>query len=262
MDMARVSACSYPMKDRSLQEALDVISAAGFKKVDLLGHLPHLSLDPAEWDPEKARAAARARGLRIANLATYVGKAFSSDDPFAQEQELAQASRAIDLAAFFGSRSIRVSAGNDDPACIDRIVPWFKLSSRYAAENQVYMGFETHGGGISGKPTLCRELAEKVGSPFFGVLYDPCNLMQDGTDYRLALWTMRDHIVHVHLKDGAVTSAGFARTMMGEGQIDFSWIVQQVDALGYGGDLAVEYELTTEAPETGLKKWYSWMLAM
>ena len=94
------------------------------------------------------------------------------------------------------------------------------------------MGFETHGGGISGVPALCRELADRVASPFFGVLYDPCNLMQAGTDYRLALWIMRDHIVHVHLKDGAVTSAGFARTMMGEGQIDFAWIVQQLDALG------------------------------
>jgi len=256
MDMSRVSTCTYPLQDRTAEEAIKVVAEAGFRKVDLLGKLPHLSLDPAACDPEAIKAAAEKYGVQIANLGTYVGRGFADDDPAVQEEELQQVHRAIDVAAFFGARSIRVSAGDDDPACLDRIVPWFQRSAAYAAEKKVYMGFENHGGGISGQPERSRELSAKVGSPFFGVLYEPCNLMAAGTDYRSALEIMKDHITHTHFKDGATKAGRFERTMMGEGEIDFVWVIEQLDALGYDGDVALEYELHTEPPETGIKKWY------
>jgi sugar phosphate isomerase/epimerase len=256
MDMSRVSACTYPLIDRPPEKAMEIIAAAGFKKIDLLGRLPHLSLDPDECDPAVLKAAAEARGLQIANLGTYVGRGFASDDPVEQERALEEVRRAIDLAVFFGSRSIRVFAGNDEPECIDRIVPWYRRSAEYAAQKKVYMGVENHGGGISGRPELCKELADKVGSPFFGVLYEPYNLMAAGTDYRSALEIVKDHIVHTHFKDGVHTDKGVVLTMLGQGEIDFSWIMGRLNVLGYRGDMALEYELQVEPPDTGLKKWY------
>ncbi len=262
MDMSRVSCCTYPLRQQPIEQAMDVIAAAGFDKLDVLGAMPHFSLDPQECDPQALQAAARARGLRIANLGTYVGREFASDDPAVQEHELQQLQRAIDLAAFLGARSIRVRAGNDDPACIARIVPWFQQGAAYAAQRGVYMGVENHGGGISGNPRLCAELADAVGSPHFGVLYEPCNLLDAGADYREALQVMRAHITHVHLKDGAITERGFHRTMLGEGQIDLRWVVDQLDALGYNGTLALEYELPDPPVEIGLKQWYDTFRAM
>ncbi len=256
MDLSRVSCCSYPLRDASLEHALDVIAAAGFRKVDLLGRAPHLSLDPRECDPVAVKAAVRARRLEIANLGTYVGKGFATRQAAIQEKELEQVERAIDLAVFFGARSIRVSAGDDDPACLDRIVPWFRRAAEYAAARRVYMGFETHGGGISGQPALCAQLSAQVGSPFFGVLYDPSNVLEGGQDYRGALEAMRGHIVHVHLKDGRVTPQGYERTMIGQGQIDFAWIMRRLEGLGYEGHWALEYELSSPPPEEGLKQWY------
>jgi sugar phosphate isomerase/epimerase len=153
-------------------------------------------------------------------------------------------------------------AGNDDPACIDLVAPWFQRAAEYAAEKQVYMGVENHGGGISGSPERCVELAQKVGSPFFGVLYEPYNLANHGTEYRSALHAMRDHIVHVHFKDGRPSGSKYELTMMGEGEIDFPWIVEQLDALGYEGHLALEYEVKTVPPETGLSRWYEAYAAM
>ena len=68
-------------------------------------------------------------------------------------------------------------------------------------------------------------LCEAVGSAFFGVLYDPCNLMQAGTDYRAALETFGPHITHVHLKDGFVAAGGeWERCELGKGEIDFGWV--------------------------------------
>jgi len=262
MDMSRVSTCSIALRHLAPEEAFAIIAAAGFAKVDLLERVPHLSLDPDEVDPAKVKAAADAHGLQIANLGTYVGGDFASDDPVMQEADLRRLFRAIDLAVFFGARSIRVRAGDDDPDHVERIVPWFKRGAAYAAKNGVFMGIENHGGGISGSPEVCRDLFERVGSPYFGVLYEPCNLMAVGVDYRSALAIMHDHVVHVHLKDGKATPEGFKRTMLGEGEIDFVWIVEQLDALGYDGDYALEYEIHDEPPETGLKKWYDSFKAM
>jgi len=256
MDMSRISACSYPLRERPWQEALAVIAGAGFDKVDLLGRAPHLSLDPDECDPVAIKRSADALGVQIANLGTYPGRGFASENATERERELEQLQRAINIAALLGSRSIRVMPGDDDPDKIPQIAEWFRRGARHAAERGVYMGYETHGGGISGNPEHCVALADQVSSPYFGVLYDPCNVMAAGIDYRMALWTMREHIIHVHLKDGAVSvDRGFERVMLGEGHLDIRWIVDALDTLGYEGHLALEYELDTEPPETGLPKW-------
>ena len=262
MDLARVSCCTYPLRERPALEAMEVIAAAGFTKIDLLGRMPHLSLDPAECDPMARKIAAEKLGLRVANLGTYVGKGFASDDRRVQEAALEELERAVDVAVVFGARSIRVSPGDETEACLDRIVPWFRAGATYAASQGIYLGFENHGGGISNQPALCKMLADKVGSRHFGVLYEPYNLMYGGTDYRFALETFRDHIVHVHLKDGKMTWQGFERTMMGEGEIDYRWVRAQLEALGYEGDFAFEYELDAPPPEEGLKSWYRTAVAM
>ncbi|MEZ4674399.1 MAG: sugar phosphate isomerase/epimerase family protein [Caldilineaceae bacterium] len=192
-------------------------------------------------------------------LGTYVGVGLASTDEAEQAAALAEMKRAIDVAASYGARSIRVfrpHSAIDDPAKIDHIVPWLQQAARHAESKQVYMGFENHGGPLCGDPEQCRLLSAKVGSPYFGVLYDPCNLMGAGTDYRAALDIMQDHITHVHFKDGIVDTEGFRRTMLGEGGIDFGWIMGRLDAIGYDGHIATEYELPDPTPEEGLKIWY------
>ncbi len=281
MDMSRVSTCSIALNHLPAERAFEIIAAAGYKKVDVHEKV-HLSIFPNECDPAALKAAAEAHGLQIANLATYAGGGldgrktaysfhgwdvakperftscgFSSDDPAELKTEFEQLQRTIDLAVLLGARSIRVVPGNDQPDALDKIVPWFKRAAEYAAEKNMYMGVENHSAGIAGTPELCVELAEKVGSPYFGVLYEPGNLMYDtGSDYRAALETMKDCIVHCHFKDCKPVGDGYEMQQMGEGAIDFSWIMEQLDAVGYAGDIALEYELHSMRPEEGLKRFY------
>jgi sugar phosphate isomerase/epimerase len=146
---------------------------------------------------------------------------------------------------------------------MDTIVPWFKRSAEYAAEKNVYMAFENHSAGIAGTPSLCVELSEKVGSPYFGVLYEPGNLMFDtGTDYRMALETMKNHIVHCHFKDCKPLGDAYEMRHFGEGEIDFPWIVEQLENAGYKGDYALEYELHSEPPDEGLTRFYNDFIGM
>lgn len=262
MDMTRISVCSYPFRDLDWSEALPRLQQAGFAQVDLLGRPPHLSLDRAICDPTAIKGLADSLGLHLANLGTYVGKGFASPEVEVQRAEMILLRRTVDIAALYGARSIRVSPGDDDPTHMDRIVTWFRQAADYASSQNVHLAFETHGGAISGDPKRCAELSDRVGSPYFGVLYDPCNLMHGGVDHRLALWTMREHIAHVHLKDGAVGAEGFHLTMLGAGQVDLRWIIEMLDRIGYDGDLALEYELSSPSPEEGLPRWLDAVVAL
>jgi sugar phosphate isomerase/epimerase len=289
MDVSRISTCSIAVIEQPPEKAFDIIRAAGYKKVDVLERVPHLSLFPEECDPAALKAAAEANGLQIANLATYAGGGnhgrndawswhgwtvskpeqftscgFSSDTLAEQEKELEQLMRTIDLAVFLGARSIRVCPGNDHPDTIDKIVPWFKRAAEYAEEKRIYMGIEhMSAGSISGTPELLVELVEKVGSPYLGVLYEPANLMYIcELDYRRALEVMKDIVVHCHLKDCKPVGDGYESQMIGEGDIDLIWIVEQMEAAGYEGDYPLEYELHDPGPATGLRMLYDRFVAM
>ena len=74
------------------------------------------------------------------------------------------------------------------------------------------------------------------------------------SDYRTAYETMKDYIVHVHFKDCKDEHGKVEMQHFGEGIIDFPWIVEQLNANGYQGDFALEYELHTMKAEVGLKK--------
>ncbi len=258
MDISRVSSCTYPMRNQPLDDALRITAEAGFKKVDLWGGMPHFSIDASEYDVDELAALAVKHGIAIANLGTYCGRRFSSDSKDEIEQELRDTKRTIDIAHQLGVRSIRIVPGNGKLETIDQIVPYFKECADYAGSQSVYLGFENHGGPISGNPEACAELSAKVGSEFFGVLYEPCNLMHAGTDYKEAFAIFHQHITHCHIKDGAPGKDGkFQGTMLGEGIIDVKWVIKNLDEAGYTGDFALEYEVSNIEPvETGLRKWF------
>ena len=65
-----------------------------------------------------------------------------------------------------------------------------------------------------------------------------------------------------------MTDQGFRMTVMGQGEIDFPWIIGRLDQLGYEGDFALEYDphatpaTEEDPPERGLRTWYEACRAM
>jgi sugar phosphate isomerase/epimerase len=260
MDISRASACTYDLRKKDVEYALHVIAGSGFKKVDLWGGMPHFSIDESEYSIDRLMEIANSYGLQIANIGTYCGRRFSSDSREEIQRELQDTKTTIDIANRLGARSIRVVPGSGEREVLDKIVPYFREAAEYAELKGVYMGFENHGGGISGDPDACAELSEKVGSKYFGVLYEPCNLMHGGVDYKEALARFHQYVTHVHLKDGAQQEDGkFRSTMLGGGVIDAKWVVENLNKAGYTGDFALEYEVSHIEPvETGLRKWFDY----
>ncbi len=258
MDVTRVSACTYPLREKGLDETFNAISEAGFDKIDLLGRMPHFSATDPDYDMDELRRVCDKYGIAVANIGSYCGRDFSSDSAAVRQAAMDEMKKTLDAGNAFGSKSIRIVPGDGKRASIDALLPHFREAAEYAEKLGIYMGIENHGGEISGSPDACREICEKVGSKYFGILYEPCNLMAAGTDYKSAFDGFQDHIVHVHIKDGDCDSEGkWARCMLGDGIIDYRWVWAQMEALGYDRDYALEFEVGHIEPvETGYRKWY------
>ena len=256
MDLSRVSACSYPLRAQPLEYALDVIAGAGFGKVDLLGVPAHFPPDPTDAAVTAVETAVRARGLTVANLGTYYGRPLPGSAA-ETAAEVAAARRGMDAARRLGARSLRIHPGRDRSRETGfALVPFFRQIAAEAEARGLLLGIETHGGLSSDAPAMM-ELCAEVGSPAFGVLFDPCNCAAAGVDYRAAWETFHDRVVHVHLKDGRTGPDGaWQRVHLGEGEIDAAWLLGELDRAGYAGDIALEYEVNElEPPETGLARW-------
>jgi 3-dehydroshikimate dehydratase len=261
MDLDRISACTYALREKDLDTTFGIIADGGCRKVDLWGGLPNYANDPAECDIAALKAKAEEYGLAIANLGTYPGRKI---DEVGYEVEMLEMTRAIDNAAFLGSRSIRVCPGHgEDPGIVDGLIPFFQQAAAYAAAKGVYLGMENHKGSIAGNPDVVMKLVRAVDSPYFGILYEPANLMACKVDYREAFAVFKGWITHVHVKDSHWTEDGYARTMFGEGEIDWAWCVAALDASGYTGDYALEYEIEKIAPMAeGFPIWMERFLAL
>lgn len=265
MDVSRLAAASFPFREQPVEQALAAVARAGFTKVELLGRMPHFSLDPSECDLTVLAQQATDHGLTICGLGTYGGAGFASGDPDKAQQDWDDLTRAIDAAAQLGARVVRVfrAVGEyDDPRYIPAIVPWYQKAARYAAPHNIVLGIENHGGGISGSGAALRDLAQQVGCANFGVLYDACNLVTAGVDYQREYAAFKDHIVHVHLKDGRSEKNSQKTTMLGEGEVRIAKLLRDLDAIGYEGDITLEYEVETTPAETGLKQWKAYITQM
>jgi len=264
MDIGRLSSCTYPLRHREVEFVFRLFSEMGFKKLDLWGRPPHFSVNPQECNPAVLEDLVRQYGIRIANIGSYPGAAFGSTSAEERAAAMQEMKATIDLAARFGSRSIRVRPGEgEDPALIERLVEPLQESARYAEERGVYLGMENHIGSITRNPKWCLQLCEAVGSKHFGVLYEPCNLLHAGEDYRKALEIFGEWVIHVHVKDGRWRNGEFQRCHLGEGEVDVKWVFDNVSALGYEGDYALEYEICEIEPlETGLRKWLEFALSL
>lgn len=264
MDLARYTTCTFPLRDQPYAEAFARLAATGLTRLDVWGRRPHFSADPAECAPDDFEAAAAAAGVSIANLGTYCGDNYDSSDPAEVRAEHDKMAATIALAKRFGTRSIRVKPGHgEDDEVLAKLVPHFREAARLAEDAGVYLCMENHKGSIAGNPELALRLSEAVGSSYFGVLYEPCNLLHGGVDYREAFETFKDWIVHVHLKDGIVTADGFQRCHLGKGDVDVPWCLEVLDSIGYDGDLALEYEIRdVEEIDTGLVKWREYVEAL
>jgi sugar phosphate isomerase/epimerase len=136
----------------------------------------------------------------------------------------------------------------------------------------VKFALEVHPTEIAFDLYTAQRLLEKFGfRPALGFNFDPSHLVWQGLEPHLFIREFSDRIFHVHMKDVAVTLDGKTGILgshfpfgdlrrgwnfrsLGHGDVNFEEIIRELNSIGYGGPLSVEWEDNGMDREYGAKE--------
>lgn len=229
----------YP--GEKLERVFRGLADSGFRYVELSAIAsPHSRINPEQM------AAADIQRLRD-QLSAYQLEpvSISGHANLVRGEGVAQFKARIDLAVALGVGIVNTGTGHTESAADEEA--FFALAANdlipYAAARRVHIALETHGG-LTGTAIDCLRTLERLDSPWVGINYDPANVLYyRGVRPEQDILAVRDHIIHVHLKDqrGGRGVADFPP--LGEGEIDFWTILAALWEAGYSGPLSVELEV-------------------
>ena len=183
--------------------------------------------------------------------------------------------RIVDLACELGTSVVTTHIGvipeDESSPKYKAMLQALQQCGAYAAERGVTLAIET---GPETAPVLAG-FVKKAGKGV-GVNLDPANfVMVTGQDPTEAVYLLKDHIVHTHLKDGKMLKKSdpveiynvfaeggieglnvadyFIETPVGEGDVDFGAYIAALRDIGFDGFLTIERE-TGADPSGDIKK--------
>ncbi|MDD9267398.1 sugar phosphate isomerase/epimerase family protein [Paenibacillus sp. GCM10023248] len=241
-------------------------------------------MDPANLSPaarKELKAYIESLGLEISALCGDLG-GHGFQDATVNAAKIEKSKRILDLAVELGTKVVTTHIGvvperQDDPiyetmhrACEELGV--------YAKSLDAYFAIET------GPETAAhlKSFLDSLSTNGVSVNFDPANMvMVTGDDPVQGVITLKDYIVHTHVKDGvrlrqadpreiygslgykpmsheaiaeAATSGAYYRELaLGEGNVDFTRYFQALRDIGYKGYLTIEREVG-EQPEQDIAK--------
>ena len=129
---------------------------------------------------------------------------------------------------------------------MERIANLMKDSAKRAEDRDIKFAMENH---FDFTADEMLEIFENVGSDYFGMTFDTGNALRIGDEPVKTAEKMAKHIFATHTKDVAATYGGdpadwdfFASVPVGKGVLDMPGIVKKLDAAGYDGLFAIEFD--------------------
>ena len=252
------------MKKMTVKDCLLLAKNEGIPYIDVR--------NPSQNRLKEYMAALEETGVK---LLCYIGSvSFFSND----EQKIREAlTEQLHAAAAMGAKLfmiVPVNPQKDEKACAKlgkaearkRLKKYFSLAVSLAEGSGIQVCFETTPQDyscLSGTED-CRWVLEQVSG--LGLVYDTANMLPHGDDPLEYYEALKDHIVHVHVKDVALTKATLWDRMIyaeraksgevmkcclfGQGVIPLKEILQRLDRDGYRGGYALEYSHPKKYPAT------------
>lgn len=225
------------------------------------------SSDPSHL--KEIKESAESQGLLIPMMCSSPD--FTHPDETFRQNEIAKMKRMIDIMAVLGPddfRSCRVLSGQKRPEVTrEDGIKWTVESIQqllpYAAEKQVHLVMENHyKDGYWIYPEFAQqsdvylEIIEQISSPWFGVNYDPSNVIFAGEEPLELLEKVKHRIITMHasdryLKDGytledlrGYTHEGYSTALehgvIGQGMNDYDAIFAQLRSVDFRGWISIE----------------------
>ncbi|WP_129660604.1 sugar phosphate isomerase/epimerase family protein [Rothia halotolerans] len=270
--------------DHTVPEALRLFKRAGLDAAEIIyqnDYTSGLGIQDTAAATEAARVA-EGEGIPIIGLTPYT-MAINATDDHTRRAAVDELRTAIDTAHTVGANRIRVYAGQWQAHQDDYEAHWAQLLrslrelSVQAQEAGVILCPENHFGTMTQTARDTARLVREIDSPSVRVLYDQANLtFTHDEDIDEAFAVQGDLIGHVHVKDlvfvdpdAPFVASETARVhaeeravrsrVVGDGSVDWAWILRRLWERGYDGILSLEYEYRwhpqdLDDPEVGFRR--------
>ncbi len=241
-----------------IKDAVEAIKKAreiGIEVVQLQGAVRRNYYDQGRTD--EVRAALEDNSvLASAVCAGYAGESYRDiqavketvglTNPATLEERIEETKRFANFAAELGIPILTTHIGviPEDRNSEDyrRLLGTIGLVSDYCRSKSVMFAMETG----QEKADLMVAFMRDLGNDNVKINFDPANMiLYDSGDPIGALETLRDYVVHIHVKDGKrPTEAGKLghETPLGEGEVGMERYVAKLKEIGYKGPLMIERE--------------------
>ncbi len=232
----------------SLQEALEGISKAGFKAVELTavkGYTEHVDWSMNDHEIDKVKEQLASYQLEAVGL--------SGHSNLLTDQGLDNFLRNIDLANRLDCRYIITATGetHEDESEMSDLAGFISTLQdvvKKCEERGLVLALETHGN-LFGSGESMMELLDTLPAHSAGINYDTANVIfYGGTSPDKDLPKCVERVVFMHLKDKAGKPREWNFPALGKGNIDFSQLFQILRDKNYHGPMSVEVEFTSEGP--------------
>ena len=243
----RLAFYTYSYTDRldmPIEPALEKIAATGYDGIDISGtHGP--SADPRSVTPElrqRTREIAARLGLTIEAIITHANLA----DSLFTEAPL-DLKGSVDLAVEVGAPVVVFHMGGpkDDEAqraeAWRRVVDYLKETLDYAVPCDVKLAVDgVWHDWLTNTPESFLQMHDEVGSPSFGINFDPCYLQLLGLDSVAVAQQWQERIAHAHLKDHVGAYPEYEHKIPGQGDVDYPRVVQGLKEIGFAEAISIE----------------------
>lgn len=250
---------------RDFEYALDTMVETGLEYVELQYLWEKQVGELTDADIERIKGLIDNRDLKVSCISHHNLSALPVDtavDAPAYRSHIETLQRCIDVAQALGTNLVRIFSFRKEMVLFgaEPVISedaWTTVLNRLeeplqiADEAGITLVIET---AISGNVTsayLARKLIDELGVSHLKVLWDPCSsLYCTEVPYPDGYEAIRDHLAHVHLKDGVVNlpAATFDFCAMRQGQMDpyYNDIVDALNRDGYDGAISLESVYTPE----------------
>jgi sugar phosphate isomerase/epimerase len=246
----RLSCCAYSYRQAlqggqmTLPDFLRTCRDIGFDGVELTAYYFPTTERPYLHEIKQA---AHKEGLAISG--TAVGSDFAQPDAEKRREHIAMTKNWVEYSVILGAPTLRVFAGyvregSTEEEAFQTTVACLKECAEYAGERGVLLALENHGG-LTATAEGTLRLLRAVDHPALGLNLDFGNFRGDIYDQFRAC---APYAVATHAKTHAI-----GQTRDEHIAVDYAQVREIMDAAGYRGFLAIEYE-EEEPAETAVPR--------
>lgn len=230
---------------RDLEPAIDDLAGAGFDAVEILAARPHVGLPMDAAGSRRLRLACEAAGVHVNSVVpSGVDVNLASVDPAMRAWSIDQFISAAQLAAELGAPYALVHPGRRHPLRpppLDQLREWVcggvSRVVEHAAAAGVHVLLENTPTGLFDTARDCASLVDEIGSEHLDLCYDVANGHM-AEDSIVGLRVAAPRLRLVHLSD--TTRQAWAHDPIGDGELDFARLAEQLADLGYDGGVVLE----------------------